>query len=277
MRIATWNLNAATSPHRKRFDNRSAHARAAWDELGSLNLDVALLQEAVPPPGDLGRPPTATLPAGTDREDWRSLPGPARWWCSAVAAWGTELQAISDEDRMEPLYVSQKGAYAAGIVARDGKPLAVASVYALWDYGWAPAGGKARYAHTSLHRAISDLTPILDTANNGMSVILAGDFNTSSQFESPHREAFQTVDDRLVGLGLENVALRPEDEDLDGCPCADEICRHLRTIEGPTPYQDDYIYVSSDLAASIRFRKMERSEKAEAISDHLPLVIDLDL
>ena len=80
------------------------------------------------------------------------------------------------------------------------------SVYAL-DYGWLPAGVKPRYAHTSLHRVISDLTPALDTAHNDMSVVLAGDFNTSSQFQSPHREAFRTVHDRLDGLGLrENPA-----------------------------------------------------------------------
>ncbi len=123
----------------------------------------------------------------------------------------------------------------------------MASVYALWDYGWLPQNAKPRYAHTSLHRAISDLTPVLDTAHNGMSVVLAGDFNESSQFESPHREAFRTVHDRLTGLGLQNVSIRPEGESLDGCPCADETCRHVQTFEGQIPYQDDYIYVSKDL------------------------------
>jgi hypothetical protein len=46
-------------------------------------------------------------------------------------------------------------------------PVVVASVYALWDYGWLPQGAKPSYAHTSLHRAISDLTPILDSASHG--------------------------------------------------------------------------------------------------------------
>ncbi len=62
-----------------------------------------------PPPSGLGRPPTGTQPADVDREAWRSRPGPARWWCSAVAAWDVDVRPLSDEGRYEPLYVSQKG------------------------------------------------------------------------------------------------------------------------------------------------------------------------
>jgi endonuclease/exonuclease/phosphatase family metal-dependent hydrolase len=272
-----WNLNRATWQGRHRFPTSDAHARAAWEEVGSLNVDVALLQEATPPPGDLTRPPSATQPAGLEREDWRSLPGPMRWWCSAVAAWSVDLQAPTVEDRSEPLYVSQKGAYAVGVVTIHDTPVVVASVYALWDYGWLRQGTKPRYAHTSLHRAISDLTPILDTADHRMSVILGGDFNTSSQFPSPHREAFRTVHDRLSGLGLHNVSLRADDEALEHCPCADEPCRHVQTYEGPVPYQDDYVYMSEDLVHRTRLVKIERTAAVEAVSDHFPLLVEIDL
>ena len=276
MRVATWNLNRATWNQRKKLDSADAHARAAWDELSSLEVDIAMLQEAMPPPEGVAKLPVTTLPVGRGREDWRSLPGPARWWCSAIAAWSAGLEQLSEEGRAEPLYVSQKGAYAVGVVRRNEKPLAVASVYALWDYGWLPHNTKPRYAHTSLHRAISDLTPVLDTDHSEMSVVIAGDFNTSSQFEAPHREAFRTVDDRLRGLGLRNVSIRPDGEILDGCPCIDEICRHVQTLEGPVPYQDDYIYVSEDLVASARFARVERSDRAASVSDHFPLIVEID-
>ena len=154
-------------------------------------------------------------------------------------------------------------------------PVVVASVYALWDYGWLPLGAKPRYAHTSLHRAISDLTPALDTAVHGMPVILGGDFNTSSSFRSPHREAFRTVHDRLSGLGLHNISLRPKDELLDGCPCADERCRHLQTYEGLVPYQDDYLYVSENLVRGARLLGIDRTPAVEAVSDHFPLMVDV--
>jgi endonuclease/exonuclease/phosphatase family metal-dependent hydrolase len=277
VRLATWNLNRATWQGRHRFATSDAHARAAWEQLGSFDVDIALLQEATPPPSQLTRPPTATQPTGVDREDWRSLPGPARWWCSAVAAWNVDLCALSDEDRVEPLYVSQKGAYAVGVVTMSDAPVVVASIYALWDYGWLPKGARPRYAHTSLHRAISDLTPVLDTADHGLSVIVGGDFNTSSQFPSPHREAFRTVHDRLSGLGLDNVTLGPEDQPLDGCPCVDEPCRHVQTYEGPIPYQDDYLYMSQDLVRRTRLVQIERTAAVEAVSDHFPLIVEIDL
>jgi endonuclease/exonuclease/phosphatase family metal-dependent hydrolase len=275
VRVVTWNLNRATWHARRRFQTSDAHSRAAWDVLGSFNADVALLQEATPPPGALGRPPTGTQPADMDREAWRSLPGAARWWCSAIAAWNVGVQTLSDEDTYEPLYVSQKGAYAVGLVTVNDTSVVVASVYALWDYGWLQKGAKPRYAHTSLHRAISDLTPALDTANHHMPVILGGDFNTSSQFPSPHREAFRTVHDRLSGLGLHNIAVRPEDELLDGCPCADERCRHLQTYEGLVPYQDDYLYVSENLARGARLVGIDRTPAVAAVSDHFPLMFDV--
>jgi hypothetical protein len=275
VRVVTWNLNRATWQSRKNFRTAVGHAHAAWTELGALKVDVALLQEAMPPPLDLASAPDATIPEGSDREDWRSLPGPARWWCSAIAAWGPGLRPLPEEGRVEPLWVSQKGAYAVGLVEGRSKPIIVASVYALWDYGWLPSGSKPKYAHTSLHRAVSDLTPVLDTASHGMSVVLAGDFNTSSQFPSPHREAFRTVHDRLAGLGLHNVAIRPDGEDLAGCPCDDDPCRHVRSYEGAIPYQDDYVYVSADLARGAKLVGFDQSEPAKAVSDHLPLVVDL--
>jgi endonuclease/exonuclease/phosphatase family metal-dependent hydrolase len=277
VRLVTWNMNRATWQGRKRFDTSADHGRAAWDVLGSFEADIALVQEATPPPPDLVRPPTATQPAGVDREAWRSLPGPMRWWCSAVAAWEVDVQAPSDEGRCEPLDVSQKGAYAVGVVTINDTPVVVASVYALWDYGWLPQGAKPRYAHTSLHRAISDLTPVLDSGVHGMSVIVGGDFNTSSQFPSPHRDAFRTVHDRLSGLGLHNVSLRAEGELLDGCPCADEPCRHLQTYEGPIPYQDDYLYMSADLVPHTRLVRIDRTATVQAVSDHFPLMVDVDL
>ncbi len=47
LRVATWNMD-----HWKRMrdDPTDGSQRAAWDYLASLGADVALVQEAVPPP-----------------------------------------------------------------------------------------------------------------------------------------------------------------------------------------------------------------------------------
>ena len=83
--------------------------------------------------------------------------------------------------------------------------------------------------------------------------------------------------DRLSGLGLHKISLRSEDELLDGCPCADEPCRHLQTYEGKIPYQDDYLYMSEDLVHRTRLSWIDRTATVEAVSDHFPLMVDVDL
>lgn len=274
MRVVSWNLNRATWSNRGRIANADEHQRRAWEELGGLGCGVALVQEAPPPVTGLSRPPTGTVPAGTDRDDWRTEPGPQRRWCTAVASWGPQLTPLDDSGR-EPLHVSHSGAYALARVPWNGRHLVLASVYALWDYSWVAKGGKARYTETSMHRVISDLTPILDVAQSKESVLLGGDLNASTQHAPPYRAAYRLVHERLLALGLHNVSVRAEGAVLDGCPCADEPCRHVRTLDSPTPYQNDYFYASPDVAEAIRSFSVACTTSLAAVSDHTPLVIDL--
>lgn len=276
MRVVSWNLNRATWNSRRRCATGDEHARRAWTEIAELGADVALVQEAPPPPPDLERPATGTIPAGVEPEDWRSLPGPRRWWSTAIASWDLPVAPIEDEAR-HPLAVTHKGAYAAGFVPWRGGRLIVVSVYALWDYDWIHKdGGKPVYSETSLHRTLSDLTPILDVHRNGLSVVIGGDLNASTQFGEPARSAYRVVHDRLSSLGLQNISVRPADDVLDGCPCVDDPCRHIRSLEGTRPFQDDYIYASADVAATARLMPVERTEGMEFVSDHFPVVIETD-
>jgi hypothetical protein len=272
----SWNLNRATWSSRGRCLSAVEHADRAWSELAGLEADVALMQEAPPPPEGLDRPPLMTLPEGTADEAWRSLPGPRRWWCSAIASWGPGLEPIDSSGR-EPLVESDQGAYRIGVVPWNRRALTVVSIYALWDYSWLEGSAKPVYSETSLHRALSDLTPILDVtrSRSAGSVLIAGDFNASTQFDEPYRSAYRVVHDRLASLGLTNVTVRAEREQLEGCPCEDDPCRHVRTLEGAVPYQDDYIHASPDVAEAIRCIATERTPGIEAASDHLPLVVEI--
>jgi hypothetical protein len=277
MRIGSWNLNRATWQHRARFTNGEEHRRASWDALGELELDVALVQEAAPPPPGLTRPPTCTVPVEQTNDAWRSLPGPQRWWCAAIASWSPELTDRVLPDRYRDLDITHQGAYAvAAMTWRDTRVL-LASVYALWDYAGIHLDAKPRYAETSLHRTISDLTPVIDQARaDALPVVLAGDLNASTQHPKPYRDAYRLVHARLVALGLVNVSVRAADTVLDGCTCSDDPCRHVRTYEGATPYQNDYIYVSASLEPYVRFTEMAQTPMRDAVSDHAPLVIQLE-
>src|SRR5262249_48377904 len=58
-------------------------------------------------------------------------------------------------------------------------------------------------SETSLHRTLSDLTPILDqNRRRRNSIVFAGDLNASSQFPEPYRKAYQLVHQRIEALGL---------------------------------------------------------------------------
>ncbi len=113
------------------------------------------------------------------------------------------------------------------------------SVYGLIEYG---------YAVTTVHRILSDLTPLFDTSN-GQRVVVGGDLNCSTQLAPPHRARHKTVFDRFASLGLVNVTERPlDDAVLHGCPCVDEPCRHVRThfhSRSKKPWQDDYVFLSA--------------------------------
>ena len=271
MRIVSWNLNRATWQHRKRFTTSEDHRQGGWTQLAALDPDIALVQEAAPPPDGLERPPLETIPSG--EEEWRSLPGPQRTWCAAIASWGPRIAPIDSSDRT-PLDVTHRGAYAIGTVAWRNTRLALVSIYALWDYAWLPTGYKPRprYAETSLHRSISDLTPILDFRHNGMPVLLAGDFNASTQHDEPYRAAYRIVHERIKAFGLVNVSVA--EAPLDNCRCADETCRHLRGSD-ELPYQLDYMYASPDVAAALRFVNIQRTDAIDRVSDHHPLIGEL--
>jgi endonuclease/exonuclease/phosphatase family metal-dependent hydrolase len=156
----------------------------------------------------------------------------------------------------------------------EGDELLIVSVYALWDYSWLRPGDKPAYSETSLHRTLSDLAPLIDVARTRQPVVVAGDLNASTQFPPPFRESYRLVHERLAQFGLVNVSVGAEDDPLDGCPCVDTVCRHVRTLEGETPYQDDYVYASPDVADRASFA-VERSSVAEAVSDHYPLIVTL--
>ena len=52
--------------------------------------------------------------------------------------------------------------------------------------------------------------------------------------------------------------------------------RHLQIYEGQTPYQDDYLYMSQDLVPHTRLVRVDRTASVEAVSNHLPSMVDVD-
>jgi exonuclease III len=282
LRVVTWNMDHWK--HRSDLD----HTRKAWEHLAKLNPNVALVQEAVPPPGTLASTWTV-VPAVHDA---------ARWTTSATQRWGTAVVGVDPSLRIseikvtrvgEPrdrgsLTISHPGAYcAAELTLSNGRRLHLVSVYGLLE---GPLRNGTTYAVTTVHRTLSDLTPLLDVARaRKVPVILGGDFNVSTQVPRPDREAHRLVLKRLDAFGLGDClrdCRAPPPRISEGCPCDEGTeCRHVQThrhSRSKKPWQNDYVFASRTLLPSVAGTVNNAADNpAWELSDHCPVVVDLDV
>lgn len=272
MKLISWNMN------------RRAENWAVLAELMRENGAVAaMLQEAVAPPLKIpDRLRVFPDPSLCD-EPWRMpVPtGTTRNFASAVAVLG--------EAPVEPWIPAAIGiaAYGAPAISHPGQWVAiglgepekrvwVVSLYGLWE---TMPDTKDIYAQATLHRALSDLAPLLQ-ARATKRVVVAGDLNVwrgygGKNWEPGYRSVFERLEAYRVALIGPRRAV---DTPLEGCPCgAGAGCSHVRTYRHQhradgTPYQNDYAFVRGvDQATCVALDE----ERHWQHSDHCPLLIDL--
>jgi endonuclease/exonuclease/phosphatase family metal-dependent hydrolase len=133
----------------------------------------------------------------------------------------------------------------------------------------------------SVHRSLSDLTPLFEDRRYNELLVLGGDLNTWTGWPSGSRHLArdENVLRRIEAFGLVDCLVAALTRDgrgrLAGCPCSyGEDCRHTRTRidrrRPEVPYQMDYLYASPALA--------ERLLTCQAVdlgsnspSDHFPI------
>ena len=283
LRIATWNMNSW---------QRAKVAASAWALLSSLEVDIALDNEAIPPPRTHGPSLPRCVPDAADGTAWHI--GPSRKWGTAVAVYNPAfsvtpipLYPLARRPRGE-LAVSHPGTIAvAEIGVPDAAPIVAVSTYGLMD-DWTPAVGS--YATTTVNRMLSDLTPLFDS-KRGQRLVLGGDLNVGDQ-GGPGTSLYRWLPmhratmDRFAAMGLTDL-LRAKVPDgrgpLAGCPCGGgRSCRHVRTqryrnlVTSP-PWQNDYIFAGSWLAARCSACFAFDDETAWALSDHCPVIVEFDV
>lgn len=260
--IATWNMN-----HWQRKPDQRADA---WAYLKNVVApDVALVQEAVPPE-DL----TSSV--------YQPFPSTHRQWGTAIAVFNPTLQVAPIPRREVTPYLeageiedSQPGTSAvAEITCPDGTQLVVASVYGAIE----KAGSGTGYATTTVHRVLSDLTPLLDSSRQRRPVIMGGDLNCSTQIEGPDRAAHHALFARLEAFGLTDWFAQgaSERESISDCFCASAgECAHQRTLRhnndpNSRPWQVDYVFSHHVDASATRLTVIDESA-GWALSDHAPI------
>ena len=206
-----------------------------WRQLLRMDADIALLQEATPPPDDVARLRDATLPVADHpgpldtgpQESWDS-----QWWNAEGAGtlYDRWPMVVRLSDRVDIEWFRQVGPVwqpagdeiavsgigtiaAARVTPRDGsiEPFIAVSMYARW-IGSHPSVKTAwsfGYADSSVHRIISDLSSFIGHENPRTHRILAsGDLNIAHGYgdggSPPYWEArYRAVFERMKAIGLE--------------------------------------------------------------------------
>jgi hypothetical protein len=240
---------------------RTSEERAeAWALLADLRLDVSLVQEAVPPP-DVH---AIYRPGGIGK----------RRWGSAVVSYTGEL---SELERVNSPYGHKKEVelnqtFPGSVVLAqltEGQPTVFVSAYGVMEGG---------YAVTTMHRVLSDLTPLLDT-RLGKHLIIGGDFNCSTQLPGRDRERHRNLFERFTTLGLVDLLALTADTrpTLDDCPCSDEPCRHVQTLRhgnSSVPWHNDYLFATTSVAKRLSDCQPVVEPAFLAVSDHCPIVAE---
>ncbi|MYE46601.1 MAG: hypothetical protein F4X25_07585 [Chloroflexi bacterium] len=280
--VVSWNIAKRAEP---------------WRQLAAMDADVALLQEATPPPPDVA----PDVDTGPD-EHWDSrwyegrLEHPSDRWPMVVrlsdrveVEWFRQAGPIG-EARGDEIAVSGLGTIAAArVIPRDAPPFIVASMYARWIKPHPSTGSRsAQFSDTSTHRIISDLSAFIGSADPGTHRILAaGDLNlihgATRRQSTVHPVRDRTVLERMDALGLEFLGPRHP-----GGRRADPVPPELPpdTLNVPTfktPRQSpatasiqlDYAFASRGFHERVEVRAMNSVEEWGA-SDHCRLLIEVN-
>jgi hypothetical protein len=254
VRVLAWNMDY----WKRRTDQREA----AWRFLEEQRPTVALLQEARPPEQH----------SAAVYSECRSRAG---GWGSAVLAPGFAIQAVNSVKAEGGTFDLGEESHAGGFaVAEVDVPdvglVTCVSIYGVLDQGW---------AITTVHRLLSDLSPLLYARRNGL-LVMGGDLNCSTQLSKPWRDYHRNLFERIELFGLVDLlsataAVRPA---LPDCPCEDEPCRHVQTQEhrqSRVPWQNDYLYATRKLADRlITCGVVEAGNSPWSLSDHRPVIAD---
>jgi hypothetical protein len=200
-----------------------------------------------------------------------------RDWSTAVAA-RSGAAFITDarmaREYQEPLLLpfkpSRPGTWTASRVGVGRITVTAIALYGLLD----------EKSDASVHRSLSELSPIFDHRTYSRHLLLGGDLNVfaNPRPDDPALARHLAVLTRLEAYGLRDCLerfKRPMSEAAhDPCPCGVKDCRrHWRTFQrssgAPGPaYQEDYLFASK--------RMIARLESCEVLpfkpsSDHAPI------
>ncbi len=269
IRLVTWNI---------------AQREAAWRELSASDVDLALLQEATPPPADV---------AGkirVDGSEWRT--GAGRNWRTVIARFSDRVQVewidskSLDEASVGELGVSRPGTLAAAhVTPLTGEPFVAVSVYGAWEKPHSSTRRDFIYADASVHRLISDLSVFVEKRQR-QNIVVAGDLNILHGY-GEHGDAYwarryETVFRRMAALGFKFIGpQQPHGRQADPWPSelppeSDNVPTYYRRGQSPAAgtRQLDFVFASGRFADGLHVRARNAPDDWGP-SDHCRVEIEL--
>ena len=221
-----------------------------------------------------------------------------RRWGSAVAVFNPAFEfepigaaPLNGRRHGKDLWISHPGSWSGVRITRaDEPPVNLISAYGAWDT--VTFDETSSYYQTTVHRILSDLTPLLDS-EDGKRTVLAGDLNVGTQSAPPSpderdrwRPMTKALFDRFAAFGLVeciSAGVSPDRGPLARCACGPAPeCRHVQTYRhdnkaNGNPWQNDYVFASGTLADSLIACAAVDDEAAWALSDHCPVIAEFEV
>jgi len=284
LRVVSWNIHQLDEPWR--------------DVASDPSLDIALLQEAKPPPADVKY---EVVPARG--ANWK-MPRYRRAFRTAVVrlsdrvsmkgrpttalAQTTELTADKPaETHSLEMGVSVPGTLTVADVAWGKEVFTCVSVYAVWQSVVSAAKRPGIIADASAHRIISDVSTLI--AHKGPHrIIVAGDWNLMFGYGDYGNEywasRYATVFDRLKALGFRFVGpqapngrqAEPWPNELPKASLNVPTFHHSRQKPATATRQLDYVFATEGIADRLSVRAL--NDLADwGPSDHCRVVIEVNV
>ena len=272
MKIISWNIGRRV---------------ASWRELERCDADLALLQEAVPPPRDMSE----TLEV--DPAPWATQGHGQRLWRTAIVRLSNAVRvewieaALLSETTTDQLGVSRLGTLSAARVESDAlnETITLVSMYGFWERPHASTGSSWIYADASAHRLISDLSGLVGQEAHH-NIVAAGDLNILKGYgewgSSYWKTRYATVFERFAALGLPFVGPQvPHGRQADPWPT--ELPSESRNVPTfHTNRQDpasatrqlDFVFASKSLAGRLKVKALNEPEQWGS-SDHCRVEIEI--
>lgn len=276
IKIVSWNI---------------AGRRKPWHVLIDMDADIALLQEARPPPRGIASQ------VDVDPAPWSTAGASDRPWRTAIAKLSDRVSVEwieakpLEEARGGEFAVSRQGTLTAAIVsAPDVDPFVAVSMYSLWLRPHASTGSRRSIvSDASAHHMVSDLSAFIGNRSHrrGVRILAAGDLNILHGHGERGSEywasRYGTVFDRMGALGLPFIGPQhPHGRQADPWPrelppgSANVPTYYTVRQGGPAAAtrQLDFVFASKGLADSVTVRAINEPEQWGP-SDHCRIGIEV--